>query len=348
MKLLKFIKSEKKVNILPDLLEEVKKIRDKSTFVVLVPGTTGYSWMGVNRSTIVTFPDSCIELPQNYSSCNLSNNELDILINTIYKLQFEQVILSGFPPYFDFIVRQLYNKGIKVKVLYHGFFSELAENLPQNVILKTIIDLSAHGMIHAVGFNKKGMAETMKSLWGMNAFKYNFFSPIRVKKSNKTDLIKIGILGNDQFRKNLHNQITAASLIENAEIHVTTEQDFSYLPDHVQLVRHKTGKEHQEFLDILGGVDINLHLSYSESWGMLTTESLSMGIPCIVSYHSDIFDYDEDLFSLLVVKDYDNNFAIKDRIKEVLNTDGLADRCMNYLNKLNEISKESLKAFLNN
>lgn len=347
MKLLKFINSKKSTNILTALFLEVQKIRDKSTIIVLVPGTTGYSWMGVNRSTRVTFPDSCIELPQSYSSCNLSNNELDALINTICNLQFEQVILSGFPPYFEYLVRQFDNKKIKVKVLYHGFFSELANNKAQSDILKTIIELSTHGMIHAVGFNKKGMAETMKSLWGMNAFKYNYFSPVRVKKSNKTDLIKIGILGNDQFRKNLHNQITAASLIENAEIHVTTEQDFSYLPDHVQLVRHKTGKEHQEFLDILGGVDINLHLSFSESWGLLTTESLSMGIPCLVSYHSDIFDYDEDLFSLLVVKEYDNNLAIKDRIKEVLNTEGLADKCRNYLNKLNEISKESLDAFLN-
>lgn len=329
------------------LIQEVEHVKKHGDYIVLVPGTTGYNWMGVNRSTKDTFPGNFIELPQYYSSSQLSDQQLQHLLNTIKSMQFDQVILSGFPPYFESIALQLNSWGIKVKVLYHGFFSELANNEKANSTLKKMLELSSKGIIYAVGFNKKGMAETMKELWGINAHKYSLYTPLREFRNNRTEHTRIGVLGNDQFRKNLHNQIAAAALIDNAEIHVTTEQEFSYLPSRINIVRHKTGMEHQEFLDILGSVDVNLHLSYSESWGLLTTESLSMGVPCLVSYHSDIFDYDQELYSLLVVEDYDNNLAINERIIRILNTDGISERCRDYVLKLNQLSRESIDRFMN-
>lgn len=345
------LKSSRRFNTTEYLLRiqsKLGQIRSLSDFVVLCPGVTGYNWMGVNRATLAAFPTQTIELPQYYSHSEFSEKQLTEIAGWVKDLNFSQVILSGFPYYFSLLANKFHSRDIKVKVVYHGFFSEFSGNDSHQAVFRDLIELCRTGIVHSIGFCKKGMSETIAALWGVNAVNFMLITPRLPQSTKKSDgIIRIGVLGNDQFRKNLHNQVVAAAMIHDAEIHVTTEQNFRYIPESVRLVRHKTGRTHADFLEILGSMDINLHLSYSESWGQLTTESLAMGVPCITSYHSDIFDYSEELKYLLVEYDYDNSLAIMKRIMKVLEKkEELRGKLIDYVEELNKIAALKIRQFL--
>lgn len=341
----RLFKNRNNEHILLSLLKEIEAIRAHSAVLVLVPGTTGYNWMGVNRASVALFPDQTIELPQYYSSSIFSEKELEIVLLKIQDLAFEQLVFSGFPPYFGELMKRLKNSQTKIALIYHGFFSELSGNQQLIQQLKQIVELNHQGFLDKIAFNKKGMAESLKSLWGINSHKILLKTPELSPVQKYGDGIHIGVLGNDQFRKNLHNQVVAAAMIRDAQIHITADTPFDYLPNPT-LIRHKTGQSHADFARILGSMHVNLHLSYSESWGQLTTESLAMGVPCLTSYHSDVFDFDEDLKEILVVNDYDNSFAILQRIENILSIDSLPERCISYIKRLNQESEKSLEKFL--
>jgi glycosyltransferase involved in cell wall biosynthesis len=337
----------KKQNIekLNQVLMVLQQLREKSDFVVFVPGTTGYNWMGVNSATFALFPDQTIELPHYYSSTIFSEKEIEILVLKIQDLAFSQIIFSGFPPYFGELMKRLKNKTTKIGLIYHGFFSELSGNQQLMQQLKWIVELNKSGFLDKIAFNKKGMAESLKALWGIEAHKIILKTPLLSSVTKQNDGVHIGVLGNDQFRKNLHNQVVAAAMIKDVHIHVTTDTNFEYLPAPT-IIKHPTGQSHSDFTQILGSMDVNLHLSFSESWGQLTTESLAMGVPCLTAYHSDVFDYDEELREMLVVSDFDDSFGIAKKLNKILQLNGLSEKCKNYIIHLNSLSNETINRFL--
>lgn len=335
-------RNDEKLN---ELLSALHQLRQKSAIVVFVPSTTGYNWMGVNRATFALFPDQTIELPQYYSSSIFSEKELEIVLLKIQDLAFEQLVFSGFPPYFGELMKRLKNKKTTIALIYHGFFSELSGNQQLMKQLRQLVELIQQGVLDKIAFNKKGMAESLKALWGIDAHKIILKTPLLPSVPKYCEGIHIGVLGNDQFRKNLHNQVVAAAMTKDAQIHVTSDTNFDYLPN-PKLIKHETGQSHSDFTQILGSMHVNLHLSYSESWGQLTTESLAMGVPCLTAYHSDVFDYDEDLREMLVVDDFDNSFAIYKKIEKVLSDTTLPLKCQSYISHLNSASNSSISKFL--
>lgn len=341
----RLFKNRNNEHILLSLLKEIEAIRAHSAVLVLVPGTTGYNWMGVNRASVALFPSQSVVLPHYYSHSVFSESEQNRLLDSIQLLQFEQIIFSGFPAYFASWMQQLKQQTNQIALIYHGFFSELAGNSSQSALLYQIVELHKNGILDKIAFNKKGMAESLQSLWGITAHKIILKTPELSRIEQKEPGIHIGVLGNDQFRKNLHNQVVAASLVSNAVIHVTTDTSFPYLPPG-RFVHHASGQSHSEFTNLLGSMRINLHVSYSESWGQLTTESLAMGVPCLVAYHSDVFDFDDELKRKLVVPDYDNSWAIYKQICEVLSDQSLPEKCIAYCEVLNIESEKSINRFL--
>jgi glycosyltransferase involved in cell wall biosynthesis len=335
-------RNDEKLN---ELLSALHQLRQKSAIAVFVPSTTGYNWMGVNRATYALFPDQTIELPQYYSSSIFTEKELEIILLKIQDLSFEQLVFSGFPPYFGELMKRLKNKKTKIALIYHGFFSELSGNQQLIRQLRQLVELNQQGVLDKIAFNKKGMAESLKALWGIEAHKIILKTPLLSSVTKQNDGVHIGVLGNDQFRKNLHNQVVAAAMIKDVHIHVTTDTNFEYLPAPT-IIKHPTGQSHSDFTQILGSMDVNLHLSFSESWGQLTTESLAMGVPCLTAYHSDVFDYDEELREMLVVSDFDDSFGIAKKLNKILQLNGLSEKCKNYIIHLNSLSNETINRFL--
>lgn len=339
----KIFKYHSNVIQLEQLVDKITEIRKVSDILAITPGTTNYSWMGVNRATFAMFPICTIELPQYYSNSLFNLNELKKLCEHICKEQFNKIIFSGFPQYFKTLIE---NCGIPPYVIYHGFYSELYGNPAQQNQFFSLIELAKSHKIQCIAFNKKGMAESVQKLWNVNTCKITIPTPTLSSVTKNQDGVHIGVLGNNQYRKNMINQVVAAGLVNKANVHVTCEELKRFLPAKTHFNVHPSGIPHNSFLEILGSMHINLHLSYSESWGQLTTESLALGVPCLVANHSDIFDHDLALKDLFVVDDYDNVWAIRDRIQYILDLGDLSETCRNYIVRLNSYSEESLHQFL--
>ena len=69
---------------------------------------------------------------------------------------------------------------------------------------------------------------------------YEIILPNRkIRKHNRlNEEINIGCLANTSFRKNIHNQVMAASMLENAKVHVFKNPELDYI-DKGQLIKHE-------------------------------------------------------------------------------------------------------------
>jgi glycosyltransferase involved in cell wall biosynthesis len=153
--------------------------------------------------------------------------------------------------------------------------------------MKNLFENTRIGKIKKIGFVKTGMAETVEKLFGFSCFHSPLPPPIIPNGIQKLELdrtkIHIGVFGADTFNKNLHNQVIHALLIENSVIHVLDKSIFSYLNMDHRIIDHGKNLPKEKFLRILGSMDLNLYMSYSESWGLVAYESESMGVICIES-----------------------------------------------------------------
>ena len=154
-----------------------------------------------------------------------------------------------------------------------------------------LIQLVKAKKIKRIGFVKEGMAETFSKLYNFDCFHVPLPTPQIPKNIKKLELdrskLHIGVFGADTFNKNLHNQVIHALLIENAVVHVLDKSIFAYLEMNERIVEHGKNLPREKFLGILGSMDLNLYMSYSESWGLVAYESESMGVSIISLSNSD-------------------------------------------------------------
>lgn len=340
-------------NITPisSVKRQLELIRLKSNVLAICPDNTGLNWLGIKSGTIALFPNNFLLLQQYYSHSVYSQKELLEIINFITKLDFDKVVFRGFPAYFESFIRDLKRQSseLKIFVLYAGPASEFNESSKTENILK-IITLQKNGTIEKIGFNKKGLAETINDVYQVKTGRYILKTPKieQISPWNKSKSIKIGVLGGKTFNKNIHSQVLAALSIPTSEVHVLDKSQFSYLPQQHRIVGYNGYLDNDQFLKILASMDVNLYLAFSESWGNVITESLSQGVPCLSTINSGIFDFSEDLKEALVVQDYDNVSAIRDQIRLVYNKrDVLNPMCKEYISLLNTKAEEMLQHFLN-
>jgi glycosyltransferase involved in cell wall biosynthesis len=334
------------------LFDTIRAIRRQSDSLAITPTITGYFWMGVNRATHALFPGSVLELPHVLAASAYSHRELMDICRHVHAQGFSQVILSGFPPCFESLALRFRDHGMKVGCVFHGFLAECGLNPFNSQAFKTILQLCRDGVIAKLACCKKGLPETIGRLTGLRAHK--IMVPTRVTAASAGQTIRrgpgewhIGVLAHDTFRKNIHNQVAAALMIEGATVHVAGRPEFDYWGWDHRLVYHPKTMGHRDYLGLLGQMDVNLHLSFSESWGQVTAESLAMGVPCMIANHSDVYDYDSLLRARLVSHNFDNPYELSEEVASVIaERDALADRCIQYVDVLNQKAEDLLKEFL--
>lgn len=358
MKLIKkfFISKSVAGDVNISLLEEkIKEIRRNSDIIAICSDNTGYSWLGVKRGALALFEEKLLVLPQYYSESRLSVKELGAICAFIINQGFRKIVFRGFPSYFEYLIKYLKDKkhNLKIYFLYAGFLAENASNLAAQKNFVRIIELVKLGLINKVGFNKPGLGKTVEKLYGIDAFEYInktfIYPPELLEKPSLPDGLNIGVLGNNDFRKNIHNQVAAALMLPNTNVHVRELAPVQYLDlSKRRIIEHNGELNHQAYVSLLAGMDLNMYVSFSESWGHVITESLSVGTPCLVSRTSSIFDYDEELADLLIVKDFDNSAAIAEQIKRILpHKDEIGRKGRDYILKLNSMADERINDWLN-
>jgi hypothetical protein len=284
-----FPKSNKK--IVEDLIRNVSLIREEHEVIVLYGSPTGGNWKGIANATIGLFPNNSLQIPQWYSNSVLNEQETNKVCEHIKESKFEKVIISGFANYF-FSWIELLKANTKIEVLFHGTISEFHEKEKQ-LFVRDLIKLGKSGDIKRFGFVKEGLDHVFKTLYGFDCFHQPLTNPIipsglTFLKLDKTK-IHVGVFGADTFNKNLHNQVIHALMIENVIVHVLDKSIFEYLNLSERIVEHGKNLDKVHFLSILGSMDLNLYMSFNESWGLVSHESLEIGVPCIEIIKFDYF-----------------------------------------------------------
>jgi glycosyltransferase involved in cell wall biosynthesis len=280
--------------LLEAIYANLKIIRAHSNTVALYGSPTANNWLGVANITTNVYKNTALEIPQTYSNPVLSSEQIKAVCQQIKDLKFDKVIISGFAPYFFEFIDILYDS-CRIQILFQGTISEFHSPGTQNLI-QSIIKYGKEGKIHHMSFLKLGLEKVFHDLYG---FETSHQAPdlplipgnIKLIEIDPTK-VHIGVFGWDTFNKNLHNQVIYSLLNPNTVIHVLDKSMFDYLELGDRIIGYGGNLPKEKFLSILGAMDLNLYMSYSESWGLVAYESEAMGVACLrmddIDYRSKI------------------------------------------------------------
>ena len=284
----KFKKSQNK-EILAHLVIKLQEISENNPVLVLYGSPTEGNWKGIANATLGLFPSNSLEIPQWYSNTVLNEKETIEICTLINQAKFEKIVISGFAPYFfDWI--ELLHSNTKIEVVYHGTISEFHDPLKQDFI-EQLISFGKTKKISRVGFVKEGLAEVFSKLFDLDSYYQPLNPPIIPDGLKKIELdktkIHVGVFGADTFNKNLHNQVIHALMIDEVVVHVLDKSIFKYLGKEDRIVEHGKDLPREKFLSILGSMDLNLYMSFNESWGLVAKESEAMGVSLLSTSNVD-------------------------------------------------------------
>lgn len=344
----RYINSNIKLS-LKEIEDQLSQLKGKKCIAICATPTEN-SWQGIASATEGLFGSDIFYLPQYYSQQLYTLKELNQIAQLIVKFNFEQVIISGYVSYFSQLIIPLSKYGVEVNVIYHGSHASVMEVRDTNKHFKELIKLSKEGVVSKIGFVKKDMDKTFHLLTGRDFF------PILLKtdetlfsiKSNFYEGTNIGVLTHDMFRKNLYNMVSAGLLHDKATVHIKERYLTDYLGHQDRVKIHGYFDSRHDFLKVMGGMSINFYVTFSECWGQFVNESLAMGVPCLTSDVSAVLDFDPDLKRALVVKEFDNDYAIFKQSQEVLlNLEYFKKAGPAYISSLNQKADVFLADFLN-
>lgn len=265
------------------LIQSIAQIRSEYAEIALFGSPTGPNWLGIAHATQLIYPYNSLSIPQEYSDCTLSQSQQNELLQEMKKADFSSIIISGFAPYFYTWMNELYSN-TKIEIVYHGTISEWHEQSNQINIAK-LIEFAGLKKISRLHFIHKPLADVFQELYHFETHAIEFPTIEVPQHIEKLELdaskIHIGVLGSDTFNKNLHNQVIHALLIPNTIVHVLDATKFSYLGLPDRIVGHGTQLSRIDFLSVLGSMDLNLYLSFNESFGLVKAESEALGVPCL-------------------------------------------------------------------
>jgi hypothetical protein len=281
----------KKREIVESLVQKINLIRKEQDTIVLYGAPTEGNWKGIANATVGLYPLNSLEVPQWYSNAVLNKKETNEICDYIQSSNFKTVIVSGFAPYFFEWIELLHTQ-CKIEIIYHGTISEFHDPVHQQFIEK-LISFGRLNKISQFGFVKEGLAEVFAKLYRFDCVHRPLNLPVIPKNINKLKLdstkFHIGVFGADTFNKNLHNQVIHALMFENVVVHVLDKTIFAYLGMDERIIGHGKNLPREQFLSILGSMDLNLYMSFNESWGLVTFESEALGIPCLVLHKAEYF-----------------------------------------------------------
>lgn len=350
------INKEFKINI--DVIQQqLINISKNSDFLIFTPKPTKNSWRGIYNGAIAFSEISTFAFPQFYSDCLYTSKELKIIAKIIFELKFRKIIYSGYLPYFDTIIKEVNHlkKGDKNQtsqlLIYHGSFSSNREQKDIAKMLKKILKLSNEGYIDKIGFVKKGMAESFKKIANINS---EFIIPMTKKfkinlKSNAINTIKpkIGVFTHDQYRKNIDNQIAAGLMIDNSFVHIKKNYDFDYFFSNHRFIITPFFESYSDHIEYMKNMTLNMYVSFSECFGLFASESLSVGVPCLISNNSGLLDFSPELSNYLIVNEYDDSNSIyRQAIKVLENRQSISKLGIEYIDQLNKVALSKFENFI--
>ena len=336
------INKNKRVNRVKEELEKQKK---------QYLGICHPEWLGVKNATKSIFGEEIIELREQYT-----DKEARKMAQAIIDSGKKTVVFNAFANGWDSLAKALkdINPNVKVKVIMHGSHALLSEEYDWNVF-SSIFGLYKKGILDEIATVKKSLYDFYKAKGINTSFIMNTVQiedkEEFIKKSANEEIVKIGLyVSGDRWVKNIYNQISAASLFENAVLDCLPLN-----PKIVELAQHlklkTTGKyeniSREEMFKRIAKNDINLYVTFTECSPLIPLESLELGVPCITGDNHHYFEGTE-LEKYLVVAKEDNIIDIYKKMKYVLeNKEHILELYKDWKKKYDEEVINNRNEFLN-
>jgi SAM-dependent methyltransferase len=323
-------------------LESFKQ-QGKSILVVYVP-----HWLGINSATKNMFSD-CYAIPE-YLNEEQSRYYAKLLIEAGVK----HFISAGCGYSHIEVIKALkkFNTNIRCDVTWHGSSIQNYEDYNWNMLTQAI-ELAKQDIIYKLGFAKKGMEKSFQAMNLRAEFLPNFVNSIpasaNVVNSRKPELgIWISWTG---YRKLPYAMIAAVHLISDANLNMAgvgerAKQWADMLGVPVNFFSPNPIPR-EELHERIKNTHLSLYLTSSECAPMLPIESLSLGVPCLISPVSHWFEDDEYLHSRLVVPYPERPEVIAEYIKQAIEErEQIIHRYKIYAERYNLWAKQQVQKFL--
>ncbi len=237
--------------------------------------------------------------------------------------------------------------------LWHGSTVQMAPGSASEQIFR-LVELCRQGVLDKLGFVKQGLAETfaqggLKTAFVMNYMRYSAGERRTPIPDGRTH---IGVfLATLALHRNIYTQLCAASFVPNALVHLLpSDPSLERLAQElrVQIAGISTQRIPQpELLDRMAAMHCNLKVTLSECCPMTVLESLSLGVPCLLSAVSHLFRDNEYLHSRLCVQFHDNPQEIAKSIARALEEREEIIRAYDaYIPGYNARARQSVERFL--
>ncbi len=278
-----------------------------------------------------------------------SEEQAELLATFLEHCGTRRLVINGFPPGSGLLARTIQRRqtGTTVDLIYHGTPAQV--HFREDTVLEQMLQLADEGALRKLGFVKGGLAEFFRGLGYRAEFVMNF-ARIPTRPANvmpgPDGRLHIGVFAPNISHKNVETQILAALMIPDAVVHVCEMPPMAYLRNRDRIVVHGI-RPHAEFIKLLATMHATLYVSLVECYPMTVLESLAMGVVCLTSHSSVLFDNAPDLFRELVVTDHDNPLAIARKLSAALERRGeLVPKAQEHLVRLNELAERRWQEFL--
>ncbi len=315
----------------------------KTAIAVYVP-----NWLGINFATKNMFQD-CHPLPE-----YLTEEQAVYYANLINSAGVKHIIFAGVAPGHLETIKALYkhHPEIRCDITWHGSYIQNCEDYGWSMMTQAIA-LAKQGMIYKLGVAKKGMEKSFQAMGLRSEFLPNFVNSIpefssRVTATKPQLGIWVSWIG---YRKLPYAMIAATHLVSDAVLNMAGVGDRAKeWADMLGVTVNYFSSNpipREELHQHIKNTHLSLYLTSSECAPMLPIESLSLGVPCLISPVSHWFEDDEYLHSRLVVPYPERAEVIADYIEQALKErDEIIHRYKIYAERYNIWAKERVQKFL--
>lgn len=268
----------------------------------------------------ILFKENILEIREQYTE-----KEAGQIARAIIDSGKELVIFNSYADGWNRIISELKNikRNINIKILVHNGNELLADSSTWNNF-NTILDLYDKGKIDELAFFKEDSYKFYKEKGYRASFVKKYVDIENVKqyiKEEKKDYIKIGLYeAYDNMERNVYNQLSAISLLENAKLDcapMNYKISMMARKFNINLSSANGNLSKQELYTKMANNDINLYVTLVDNASILPLESLELGTICLVSQNCNYF-VGSKLQEYLVVENPNNIMEIYNKINYAL------------------------------
>lgn len=260
----------------------------------------------------------------------------------------ERVVMNGYPPGTARLARALADLAPEIEFfcVFHG---TPAQAFHEHEIIVELLRLADEKLVKKLGFVKHGLADYFRQRgypaeYVMNICRMPSLPPAPAPASGE---LRVGVFAPNLVHKNVETQIIGALMVPGTVIHTIEPVPAGYLqPESHRIVPHRL-MAHADFVKLLGTMHATTYVSLVECYPMTVLESIFCGAICLTSNTSQIFEFDDELRSALVVEQHDSPAAIARKLSGALERrEELVPRAQAYLRELNARAERRWNEFL--